>query len=936
MNSINRSLFLAICLLISSPWLALAARPEAATSEPPDPATVERSGNGYRYPKAGWIVLHIEGEPYERGYQHGRLLAPEIADYIKTLAGKRSTKDPAVAWRDVRTMVNALFLRGYDKEYVEEMKGIADGAAAAGAKFDGRPLDFLDIVSLNTEIEIDFLDSALDATATGLEGKRFPEASDLEPRRAPSDHCSAFAANGPATADGSIVFGHITMWNLTMTPHFNVWLDIKPAQGHRILMQTYPGSIMSGMDYYLNDAGLLVAETTIHQTKFAMQGTPLASRIRKTLQYANSIDTAVAILKESNNGMYSNEWLLADINANEIAMFELGTHKSKLWRSSKDEWYGGTKGFYWGCNNAKDLDVRLETVASVEGKPANLVFHPADRDRTWLRLFDKYKGKITADFGFEAFTTPPLCAAHSCDAKFTTTALAKDLKSWALFGPPLGKTWEPTIRERAAYPPIRPLIGNDWTLLTPEAPSSSSSENKAPVAVDLASSRKKDAESSSDAEIPAAPAWHGTLLPRSDGDVWLAAAFADYERIVAREKSDRKRAGHTKLDPVTAKPDPALTLKIEELLNSDRELVVAQEKMQKANDQLKNAARMVRGSNDPSVVTKKRASVAATDRYQTLRQSKEQALREKLGIVAVGTSSGEDSKTRDRTELALFGPRSHYRTAVERWGTDVPLVDIKAELNSDEWYQVASGKGVLLLAALREKVGDDAFLTFMDRFGREHAGQPVSTDDFRTAAGAIPGHNLKPFFDSWLKETGLPTGQAGGFWSIDSYEAEPEKALIVYGTVKEATPQREAAERLARAIAMRWSNVTVPVVSDQDAKPEDLKDHHVLLVGRPDSNAVAAKYAKAVPLQFGPASFVLRGETYAHPGTAVIAAGSNPLNPRYELVLFAGLSAEATWRCVENVGTRETPPAEVLLLPNAGRPRRLVVPVTAETKSAAR
>ncbi len=149
---------------------------------------------------------------------------------------------------------------------------------------------------------------------------------------------------------------------------FNVWLDVKPAQGHRVLMQTYPGGIQSGMDYYLNDAGLIVAETTIAQTQFDPDGQALASRIRKALQYADSIDSAVAILSKKNNGLYTNEWLLADTKTNEIAMFELGTRKSKLWRSSKDEWFGGTEGFYWGCNNAKDLDVRLETVAVGRGK----------------------------------------------------------------------------------------------------------------------------------------------------------------------------------------------------------------------------------------------------------------------------------------------------------------------------------------------------------------------------------------------------------------------------------------------------------------------------------------------------------------------------------------------------------------------------------------
>ena len=97
-------------------------------------------------------------------------------------------------------------------------------------------------------------------------------------------------------------------------------------------MQAYPGGIQSGMDYYQNDAGLVVVETTIGQTRFEPDGHPLASRIRKALQYGDSIDSVVAILSKKNNGLYSNEWLLADTKANEIAMFELGTRKAKLWR----------------------------------------------------------------------------------------------------------------------------------------------------------------------------------------------------------------------------------------------------------------------------------------------------------------------------------------------------------------------------------------------------------------------------------------------------------------------------------------------------------------------------------------------------------------------------------------------------------------------------
>ena len=348
------------------------------------------------------------------------------------------------------------------------------------------------------------------------------------------------------------MFGHITMFRLYAVRHFNVWLDIKPAAGHRVVCQSYPGGIMSGLDYYMNDAGLLCAETTISQTRFHVAGDPLASRIRRVMQYADSIDKAVETLLTSNNGLYSNEWLLGDTKTGEVAMFELGTHTHKLWRSSKHEFPGGTEGFYWGCNNTKDLEVRKETAPSLAGKPANMVFHPRSRDVAWQQLFAADRGRIDAEFGFKAFSTPPLAAFPSCDAKFTTTALAKELKSWALFGPPLGRTWDATPEETRRLSDIKPLVPNDWALVHVNAPEPASAALA--KAVDLAPFPKQD-KSAEQGDQPKKsrphvlpPAWHGTLLPAGDGDQWLAAAFADYEKIVALEKSLRKQAAGKPLD----------------------------------------------------------------------------------------------------------------------------------------------------------------------------------------------------------------------------------------------------------------------------------------------------------------------------------------------------------------------------------------------------
>src|SRR5438105_8704692 len=116
-----------ICTLLVLVILAPTALAGASDYQP-DPKSVQRYGPAYRFPQAGWIVLHVEGQPYERGYQHGRLLAPEIAAYVRCFAALMSPKAPADGWRNTRRLVNALFLRRFEREYLEEMKGIADGA----------------------------------------------------------------------------------------------------------------------------------------------------------------------------------------------------------------------------------------------------------------------------------------------------------------------------------------------------------------------------------------------------------------------------------------------------------------------------------------------------------------------------------------------------------------------------------------------------------------------------------------------------------------------------------------------------------------------------------------------------------------------------------------------------------------------------------------
>ena len=68
-------------------WFSGASLDEISSDgEWPSREAVQTFGPAYRYPDAGWTYLHIEGKPYERGYQHGHLMAREIPEYLERCA----------------------------------------------------------------------------------------------------------------------------------------------------------------------------------------------------------------------------------------------------------------------------------------------------------------------------------------------------------------------------------------------------------------------------------------------------------------------------------------------------------------------------------------------------------------------------------------------------------------------------------------------------------------------------------------------------------------------------------------------------------------------------------------------------------------------------------------------------------------------------------
>ena len=545
-------------------WFSGVSLDEAASAGDPPAESVQTFGPAYRYPSAGWIYLHIEGQPYERGYQHGHLMAREIPEYLERCASELGAKAEEQSWNHLRTTVDALFLRGFSREILEEMRGIADGSSDAGAKWLNRRIDLVDIVVANTTVELGELDGAMPMTPTGLEDLHLerPAYAGAAPD-SPMDHCSAFAATGPATRDGKMVIGHVTWWPLTLAEQTNVMLDVQPAKGHRIIMQSYPGGIESGTDWYQNDAGMVLTETTIRQSPFNVQGTPVAFRAREAIQYGGNVDEIVERLGTHNNGLYTNEWLIGDGKNNEIAMYELGTGHTKLWRSSKNEWFGGTEGFYWGDNNAKDLQVRLEYVPDPHGEPEYLPYMPYKRDVAWQSLYQKYRGQIDEQFGFLAFRTAPLVSASTMDAKIATAAMASNLMVWAAIGKPNQREWVPSARH--GYAKNDGMYPSGYHLFTSDPSDGLRAAIQANEKARIAnpSAEHKNGKTSHDNAIEADRLWKGWILPSGDADVWFAAGSAAYYADLQSDDVERKidgwRATYRRLQAAAA-PEERFTL----------------------------------------------------------------------------------------------------------------------------------------------------------------------------------------------------------------------------------------------------------------------------------------------------------------------------------------------------------------------------------------
>ena len=270
--------------------------------------------NGISYEKNGWKYISIKGKPKERGYAYGYLCAKDFKEIQHTLKFLMM-EAYGQTWDFFIEKVSNDFKKMTEDDFpelYEEMEGIADGCNANGCKTN---ID--EIIAWNFYCSIPYWYSLISDNRGGKEGG-------AKDKSGAKDKCSAFMAVGDWTEDGKIVCAHNSFTDYIDGQFSNIVLDLNPEKGHRFIMQTSPCWIWSGTDFFVTSKGIIGTETTIggflpYEKKF-----PIGYRIRKAMQYGNTLDDYCEILLHENSGDYANSWLFGDTNTNEILRIELG------------------------------------------------------------------------------------------------------------------------------------------------------------------------------------------------------------------------------------------------------------------------------------------------------------------------------------------------------------------------------------------------------------------------------------------------------------------------------------------------------------------------------------------------------------------------------------------------------------------------------------
>jgi hypothetical protein len=224
--------------------------------------TLARCGAGFLEEVGGYRVLHVEGNPYEMGYQHGALLRADIRESVRFLFDVKAKEVKlelgGVTVLDPKRVIKGIVAqqRKYTPErFFDEMRGIADGSG----------VDVEEIVIANFIPEL--------------------------------FHCSGFAISGSATKDGTLYHGRILDYGCDWRLQEHAVLSIaKPRGKIPFVNVTYAGFVgsVTGMNAERVSIGEMGGRGMGH-----WDGVPMAFLVRMVLEEADTLDRGISIFRDN-------------------------------------------------------------------------------------------------------------------------------------------------------------------------------------------------------------------------------------------------------------------------------------------------------------------------------------------------------------------------------------------------------------------------------------------------------------------------------------------------------------------------------------------------------------------------------------------------------------------------------------------------------------
>ena len=801
--------------------------------------TVRWFGPGYRYDDRGWIFVHIEGEPYERGYQYGYLTSAEIVEYIRKLGVRQNRSDPEEGWNNVRFISEAFMLNRYEEEYQIEMKGIADGANRAGERWDGRPLDVVDICCINSSIDLGQMRSALRVTPNATSGINFLKTEDEMLLQEEYAKCSGLATTGSATDDGRFVFGQIFMWGGYTGVHWDVICDVDPSEGHRIVYHTFPGGLHSGADFYINDAGIVIGETTVRQTPYDDEGTPQSNRIRKAMQYSESIKDVVDIMTTRNNGQYTNEWPYADAKTDEVGIFLLGTKKWRLWRSVDGDFPAGLTDFYWCNNNNKDLEVRKEYIVNRDLEPYDLMFRPWNRDLAFNQFYHDNKGKIDSIAATELWASSPTNRAHACDGKITTGDMADQLVFLAHYG-------KLTLRHKfvgdrfiADLPGAKPHLSLGYSMPSPIFVTEklrAARETMSRPAPHAAPSKTDYSAVANRYWINERDLWRGSVFPASQAESWLVSAGASYWQTLSSVPEGAVRAAamidheceslNARYLYILSREGDVVPLETEERFDAYRFYEIPRIKGTFALHQL----RLWLGNEVFLKVMRE-----AYERY-----NEENITTDEFIAVA------------DEVSGKATGP--FLRQWIGRKGLPAPEVEVNKAQGAGGAWEVKldirqTGEAYHLLGSVDVECGDASYRLPIEFDGAE-----------ATVVLPVEAEPTRVVFNSGRD---FPVG-CGNFYEMADFVEDFHHTLMVYGTGRQIEANHTLAQRWQETVGDAYTEILVPLRKDCEITDKEIATHDLMVLGQPEDRDPRTRLCQTPPLTQLPQTLTILGASRRH------------------------------------------------------------------------